>query len=101
MNPIITLHTPLEIALQLASRAKQIRLSLNLTQAGLAKRSGVSLGSLKRFEHSGQISLESLLQIALVLDRLTEFGSLLLPASPQSLDDLLTPITTRKKGTLR
>ena len=101
MSQITTLYTPIEIAQQLALRAKQIRLSLNLSQAGLAKRSGVSLGSLKRFEHSGQISLESLLQLALVLDRLTEFDSLLLPKSPQSLDDMLTPITTRKKGILR
>jgi transcriptional regulator with XRE-family HTH domain len=46
----------------------QKRLDKNPTQEGLAKRSGVSLGSLKRFESSGHISLESLLKLALVLE---------------------------------
>jgi len=36
----------------------------------------VSFGSLKRFEGSGQISLESLLRLALVLECLEDFSSL-------------------------
>jgi predicted transcriptional regulator len=39
---------------------KKRRLETDLTQEGLAKKSGVSLGSIKRFEQSGQISLEFL-----------------------------------------
>lgn len=44
----------------------------------LAQRSNVSLGSYKRFEKkkSGQISLEALLRIAFVLERLDEFEKL-------------------------
>ncbi|MCF6206234.1 MAG: helix-turn-helix domain-containing protein [Sulfurovum sp.] len=49
---------------------------MKLTQAELAKRSDVSLGSIKRFESSGQISLESLLKVAFVLECLDGFGSL-------------------------
>jgi hypothetical protein len=45
----------------------------------LAKRSGVSLGSLKRFETTGQISLESLLLLADVLNRLDDFDAVLKP----------------------
>jgi transcriptional regulator with XRE-family HTH domain len=56
-----------------AKRAKEKRLTLNLTQAELASRSGVSLASLKRFESSGQIAFFSLLHIALVLGNLTDF----------------------------
>ena len=55
---------------------KQRRKSLGYTQPELASRSGVSLGSLKRFERFGQISLESLLKLALVLECLGEFGAL-------------------------
>ena len=39
-----------------------------ITQKELAARSGVSLGSLKRFEQSGEISLQSLTKIAIALD---------------------------------
>lgn len=46
---------------------------MNLTQEGVANRSGVSWGSVKRFESTGQVSLESLLKIALVLDCLDDF----------------------------
>ena len=47
---------------EIAERAKFRRLEQNLTQEGLALRSGVSLGSIKRFERSGEISLKSLME---------------------------------------
>lgn len=43
---------------------------MNLTQAGLAKRSGVSLATLRRFEQKALISLESFLAIHGVLGTL-------------------------------
>ncbi|MFA5455946.1 MAG: helix-turn-helix transcriptional regulator [Sulfurimonas sp.] len=58
---------------QLAENFKQKRLELNLTQEGLASKSGVSLGSLKRFENSSQISLESLLKLSVILGCLNDF----------------------------
>jgi transcriptional regulator with XRE-family HTH domain len=69
--------TPSEVSLELAKRLKVIRKQLKLTQADLAERSGVSLGSLKRFENSGRISLESLLKLAHLLGKLKEFENLL------------------------
>jgi hypothetical protein len=39
----------------------------------------VSLGSLKRFESTGQVSLESLLKLAEILDRLEDFEWVLKP----------------------
>ncbi len=62
-----------EVMSEIAERAKQERLAMNLTQAGLAKRSGVSLGSIKRFESTGQISLQSLLELASTLKCLDSF----------------------------
>lgn len=70
---------PLDIQLELAAKLRILRKSANMSQAELANRSGVSLGSLKRFESTGRISLESLLQLVEILDRLSEFESLLLP----------------------
>jgi len=68
--------TPIEIMQELKAKFRERRKSLGYTQNELATRSGVSLGSLKRFERSGQISLESLLKLALVLECLEDFSSL-------------------------
>ena len=47
-----------------------------LTQVELSRLAGVSLGSLKRFEQTGNISLNSLIKIAFVLDCQEDFDSL-------------------------
>jgi transcriptional regulator with XRE-family HTH domain len=46
---------------------KSLRLSFGLTQDGLAKRSGVPLPTLRKYEKTGLISLESLFKLLLVL----------------------------------
>jgi transcriptional regulator with XRE-family HTH domain len=45
------LKLPRDNMKDIEDRAKARRLSLNLTQEGLATRSGVNLGTLKQFEH--------------------------------------------------
>ena len=70
------LKSPQEIIADIAKRAKELRLSQNLTQEGLSLRSGVSLGTLKRFEKSGEISIKSLIDIANALGCLGDFEQL-------------------------
>jgi transcriptional regulator with XRE-family HTH domain len=53
----ININTPASIMQTLKEKFKDRRLTLDFTQEGLSNKSGVSLGSLKRFENSGQISL--------------------------------------------
>ncbi len=53
-----------ERMLDLASRFRAYRKKAGLTQLGLADRSGVSYGTVKRFERTGRISLESLWKLA-------------------------------------
>ena len=72
----INIHPPSSIMELLREKYKQKRLSLNLTQRCLAIRSGVSLGSIKRFESSRKISLESLLKVSLVLECLDDFNNI-------------------------
>lgn len=80
------LKTPNEARQEIAARAKERRLALNISQMELAERSGVSLGSIKRFESSGLVSLSSLLEIALVLGSLGDFDGLFpTQTSPASL----------------
>ncbi|MBB5021349.1 helix-turn-helix domain-containing protein [Desulfurispira natronophila] len=92
--------TPPETQRDLQQRFRERRLQMRLTQEGLAQRSGVSLGSLKRFEHTGQISLESLLKLALVLNCLDDFSAVCdtQNPSPRSLDELLAASKTPKRG---
>lgn len=70
---------PFDVLADLAARCKVIRKQVGLTQSEIAIRSGVSLGSVKRFELTGQISLESLLKLAHVLNRLHEFDLIFKP----------------------
>ena len=76
--------TPTDISKALAERHKALRKHLKLSQAEMAERSGVSLGSLKRFERTGQISLESLLKLAHLMNRLEDFESIFQTKEDQS-----------------
>ncbi len=78
-----------EIALDLAANVRARRKERKLTQVGLAKASGVSLGSLKRFENSGEIALMSLLRIAVVLESEDEFLSLFTGKYYRSIEDVI------------
>ena len=80
-----------DIMQELKDKFKVQRKSLGYTQQELATRSGVSLGSLKRFESSGQISLESLLKLAFILECLGDFEKVCEPKEviPKSIEELL------------
>ncbi|MFX4278383.1 helix-turn-helix domain-containing protein [Aliarcobacter butzleri] len=99
----INISTPQSIMQDLKDKFKQKRLSLNLTQEGLSNKSGVSLGSIKRFESSGEISFESLLKIALVLNCLDDFKNIANEKDEQyeSMDDLLKVKPIKKRGTIK
>ena len=61
-------ETPEELDQKLAQRVRKIRKRRSITQEKLASISGVSYGSIKRFETTGQISLLSLTKIAIAMD---------------------------------
>ena len=70
---------PADWMLEMAKRHKMLRKQAGFTQSELARRSGVSLGSLKRFETSGQISIQSLFLLIDVLGRLDDFDTVIKP----------------------
>jgi len=70
---------PADFMEDLAMRHRTLRKQSKLSQGELARRSGVSLGSIKRFESTGQISLESLLKLAQILNRLNDFEQVFKP----------------------
>ena len=54
----VGLSNPNEIARQIAARVREGRLELDLTQEGMAARSGVKFATYRRFEQTGEISLK-------------------------------------------
>lgn len=79
MNKYSIDKLPRDVRIDIAHKHKKLRKQRGLSQIELAERSGVSLGSLKRFETKGQVSLESLLKLVFVLGRLSDFESVLKP----------------------
>lgn len=64
---------------------------MELTQEGLAERSGVPLSTLRKFEQKGVISLDSFLKLLMVVGGLEELIDILKPNKPtfNSIDDVL------------
>lgn len=97
------LKTVDEICLELAHRLKSVRLEENLSQEGLASRSGVSLGSLKRFESQGKVSLESFIKIILSLDLRDELEDLFMVkySKVNSIHKLINDHKSPQRGRLK
>ena len=82
-------ETPEETIMILASKIRRIRKRRKISQEDLSRMSDVSLGSLKRFESSGQISLISLVKIANALDIIEEIRNLFTNVEYLSIDEVL------------
>ncbi len=61
-------ETPEEITMLVSNHTKKLRKRLKISRRKLSEMSGVSYGSIKRFEETGNISLLSLTKIAMALD---------------------------------
>jgi len=91
--------TPSEdIATELALRLRKRRLAKNLTLEGLARRSGVALGTLKKFERTGQIALVSFIRLVIALKDEAALENLLLEQEFETLDEVLKTGKKPKRG---
>ncbi|PCH94953.1 MAG: transcriptional regulator [Rhodobacteraceae bacterium] len=95
--------TPSKVQKKLAGNVRLRRLQMELTQEGLANRSGVPLPTLRKFEQKGAISLESFLKLQMVLGGLenilkaTDVKEAAFSSIDEVLDADITP--SRKRGT--
>lgn len=89
MNDFHFLKSPMDINLELAKRVQKKRKANKLTQKQLSQKSGVSLGSVKRFERIGEISLSSLIKIAFVLDCEDDFQHLFARKEYSSIQEVI------------
>jgi transcriptional regulator with XRE-family HTH domain len=94
----LELQTPAEITLGVAQRARALRMERGWTQGELARRSGIALETLRRFERTGKIALERLVAIAAVLGAVQPLGELFAPGPARTLADLERQETLRKRA---
>lgn len=82
-------ETAEELNQKLADRIRNIRRRRSISQQKLADISGVSYGSIKRFEQTGQISLLSLTRIAMALDIAGELRNLFTEVPYQDIQEVI------------
>ncbi len=99
---MVSLVTPSKAQDRLAENVRMRRLQMELTQVGLAERSGVALPTLRKFEQKGVISLESYLKLQMVLGGLEKIlkATEIQKTDFFSIDDVLesSDTITRKRG---
>ena len=81
--------TPNDIAKELVEKIKQHRKKLKISQAQLASKSGVSLGSIKRFESKYKISLNSFIKILITLNLERNLENLFTQKGYNSIDEVI------------
>ena len=88
-NQFLNQKTHNEIAKSFADKIKEHRKKLKISQEVLAQKSGVSLGSIKRFETKYKISLQSFIKIAIALDLDNYFENLFTQKTYISIDEVI------------
>ncbi len=83
------LFAPSDVAQELAKRLKAIRKRRKITQQQLAARSNVSYASLRRFENTGLISLESFIKITMELGVVDDLKDLFTHPVYNSIEDVI------------
>ncbi len=76
IKEFVPVLTEQSVIADLVERFRMRRKELGITQRELSVRSGVSFGSIRRFEEKGDISLSSLIKIGHAIDSLQDFNEL-------------------------
>ncbi len=88
-NFLFNPKTPNDIAKELVEKIKQQRKKLKISQIQLAAKSGVSLGSIKRFESKYEISLNSFIKILIALNLEQDLENLFTQKNYNSIDEVI------------
>lgn len=89
MNTFAFLKSPDELNRDIAKRMQARRKEKKISQVKLSEYSDVSLGSIKRFERTGDISLSSLVKIAYALGYEDDFESLFSKKGYSSIQEVI------------
>ena len=89
-------ETAEELDMKLAQRVRNIRRRRKISQEELSRMSGVSYGSVKRFEATGKISLLSLTNLEMALDMADDLRELFTQVPYRNTQEV---IDERKRNT--
>lgn len=89
MNNFDFLKSPTDISMDLVKRVRMRRKEKKITQEQLSRLAGVSYGSIKRFEQTGEISLSSLIKIAFILGAEDDFYELFSKKGYTSIQEVI------------
>ncbi len=92
------LYSPIELMQKIADKAKALRLQQDLSRESLAARSGVAASTIKKFEMTGQVSLQSLVLLAVALGAQESLLSMFKPDEPPTLDQMFRQDRQRGRG---
>lgn len=85
----IHLGNPGRINFNVAKRVRNIRRRKRISQKELSERSGVSYGSIKRFEGTGNISFISLTRLAVALDAADDIRNMFTDVPYASIEEVI------------
>ena len=83
------LKTPQEMAVDAATRFKEMRKVKKITIKELSERSGVPYSTIRRFESSGEISFLSLVKIVSTIGEDEEIANLFTRRIPASIEEII------------
>lgn len=81
--------TPSDVTERLAKKLRAIRKRKKITQKQMAARSNVSYATLRKFEKTGQISLESFVKITMELGVVDEINDLFSQPRYSSIEEAI------------
>ena len=94
-------ETAEEMDLRVAKQLRIIRKRKKITQEELSARSGVSFGSVKRFETTGKISFLSLTKLALALDCSMDISNLFTTVPYADISEVIAEYDQSVRGVIR
>ncbi len=97
---MLSLKTEHETIRELRENLRRHRLALGWRQADLARRSGVGIVTLRRFERTGRVGLPVLIKLLVTLGLSDRFLAALPKAAPapRDIDEFLKPKRVRQRA---
>lgn len=82
-------ETPEEITMNVSDHLRRLRKRLKISRRKLSEISGVSYGSIKRFEETGNINFLSLTKVAMALDASGDIKSIFAEVPYKSIQEVI------------
>ncbi len=95
---MLLLKSRKELWRDLVERCRATRLRQNMSQQEAAARADIPLGSYRRFEQTGQLSLERFVAVLHALNQVESLEQLLQPPPVDDLDALKTTSVQRQRA---